>query len=163
MVVSKAIGVGSAGRGASYVARSDAEARIFAEDCPLVFQTRAVKEQRGLRSRRAQLRGPAVECRTGTKTSRSLTMPIPRVTLYSRPGCHLCEVVKEQLETIRREMDFHIEERNIDEEASWREQYNDDIPVVAVNGLEICKHRLDAGRFRDALSSGTRGTPAADS
>ena len=56
-------------------------------------------------------------------------MPIPTVTLYSRPGCHLCEVVKEQLETIRREMDFHIEERNIDEEASLRERYNDDIPV----------------------------------
>ena len=65
----------------------------------------------------------------------------------------MCEVVKEQLEAIRREVDFHIEERNIDEKASWRRQYDDDVPVVAVNGLEICKHRLDAGRFRDALSS----------
>ena len=80
-------------------------------------------------------------------------MPIPTVTLYTRPGCHLCQVVKEQLEAIRRELDFHIEERDIDKEGALRERYDHDIPVVAVNGLEICKHRLDAGRFRDALSS----------
>ena len=90
-------------------------------------------------------------------------MPIPTVTLYTRPGCHLCEVVKEQLEAVRRELDFHIEERDIDKERALRERYNDDIPVVAVNGLEICNHRLDAAKFRDALSSGTRETPAADS
>ncbi len=82
-------------------------------------------------------------------------MPIPTVTLYSRPGCHLCEVVKEQLETIRREMDFHIEERNIDEEASLRERYNDDIPVVAVNGQDVFKHRMDITKFREMLSFGT--------
>ena len=80
-------------------------------------------------------------------------MPIPTVTLYTRPGCHLCEVVREQLEAVRREVDFHIEERNIDDDRSLREQYTDDIPVVAVNGLEICRHRLDAGQLRDALSS----------
>ena len=90
-------------------------------------------------------------------------MPIPTVTLYSRPGCHLCEVVKEQLETIRREMDFHIEERNIDEEASLRERYNDDIPVVAVNGQDVFKHRMDIGKFREMLSFGTRIIQADDS
>ena len=86
-------------------------------------------------------------------------MPIPRVTLYSRPGCHLCEVVKEQLETIRREMDFHIEERNIDDEASLRERYNDDIPVVALNGRDVFKHRIDIGEFREILSSEIQGNP----
>ena len=80
-------------------------------------------------------------------------MPIPTVTLYTRPGCHLCEVVREQLEAVRREVDFHIEERNIDDDRSLREQYTDDIPVVAVDGLEICRHRLDASQLRDALSS----------
>ena len=90
-------------------------------------------------------------------------MPIPTVTLYSRPGCHLCEVVKEQLETIRREMDFHIEERNIDEEASLRERYNDDIPVVAVNGQDVFKHRMDIAKFREMLSLGTRRIQADDS
>ena len=90
-------------------------------------------------------------------------MPLPRVTLYSRPGCHLCDVVKEQLETIRRELDFHIEERNIDEEVSLRERYNDDIPVVAVNGRDVFKHRIDIGEFREILSSEIRGIQAHDS
>ena len=83
-------------------------------------------------------------------------MPIPTVTLYTRPGCHLCQVVKGQLEAARREVNFHIEELNIDEDTSLRKRYNDDIPVVAVDGLEICRHRLDADKFRDALRSGTR-------
>ena len=90
-------------------------------------------------------------------------MPIPTVTLYSRPGCHLCEVIKEQLKTIRRDMDFHIEERNIDEDASLREQYSDDIPVIAVNGQDVFKHRMDIVKFREMLSFETRGIQADDS
>lgn len=97
-------------------------------------------------------------------------MPIPTVTLYSRPGCHLCDVVKEQLERIRREVNFHIEERNIDEDedASLRERYKDDIPVVAVNGQDVFKHRIHIGKLREMLKSGTMssgagGTAADDS
>ena len=90
-------------------------------------------------------------------------MPIPTVTLYSRPGCHLCEVIKEQLKTIRRDMDFHIEERNIDEDASLREQYSDDIPVIAVNGQDVFKHRMDIVKFREMLSFETRRIQADDS
>ncbi len=92
-------------------------------------------------------------------------MPIPTVTIYSRPGCHLCEVVTEQLETIRREMDFHVEERNIDEDedASLRERYNDDIPVVAVNGQDVFKHRMDIAKFREMLGFGSRRIQADDS
>jgi glutaredoxin len=84
--------------------------------------------------------------------ARSYTVPIPIVTVYSRPGCHLCDVVKQQLETIRRDMEFHIEERNIDEDASLRERYNDDVPVIAVNGEDVFKHRIHIGKMRDMLS-----------
>ena len=84
-------------------------------------------------------------------------MPVPTVTVYSRPGCHLCDVVKRQLETIRRDMEFHIEERNIDEDASLRERYNDDVPVVAVNGQDVFKHRIRIGKLRDMLSLENQG------
>ena len=75
----------------------------------------------------------------------------------------MCEAIKEQLETIRRDMDFHIEERNIDENASLREQYSDDIPVVAVNGQDVFKHRMDIVKFREMLSCETRRIQADDS
>ena len=87
-------------------------------------------------------------------------MPIPTVTLYSRPGCHLCEVIKEQLERIRREVDFQIEERDIDQEASLRERYNDDIPVVAVNGQDVFQHRIDIRKLREMLRSESSGGQA---
>ncbi len=86
-------------------------------------------------------------------------MPVPTVTLYSRPGCHLCGVVKEQLERIRRQVNFQIEESNIDDDPSLRVRYNDDIPVVAVNGKDVFKHRIDIRKLREMLSFGNQENP----
>ncbi len=86
-------------------------------------------------------------------------MSVPTVTIYSRPGCHLCDVAKEQLETVRGDMDFHLEELNIDEDAFLRERYNDDVPVVALNGQDVFKHRIDIGKFREMLSFLNQGNP----
>ncbi len=87
-------------------------------------------------------------------------MSVPRVTIYSRPGCHLCDVAKEQLETVRSDMDFHLEELNIDEDEFLRERYNDDVPVVALNGQDVFKHQIDIGKFRKMLSFLNQGIQA---
>ena len=72
----------------------------------------------------------------------------------------MCEVIKEQLETIRRQVDFQLEERDIDQEASLRERYNDDIPVVAVNGQDVFQHRIDIRKLREMLRSKSSGGQA---
>ena len=48
------------------------------------------------------------------------------LTLYSRPGCHLCEIAKERLE--RAGIAFH--EQNIDGDLKLKEAYGWDIPVL---------------------------------
>jgi glutaredoxin len=74
-----------------------------------------------------------------------------RVTLYSRPGCHLCELVERVLHHVAGKRSFELEIRNIDENAADMEKYCNDIPVVSVNGREVARHGLTAAVFEAAL------------
>jgi glutaredoxin len=75
----------------------------------------------------------------------------PKVTLYSRPACCLCDEVKQQLEQLRRRADFEVEEINIDEDEVLRRLYNDEVPVVMINGRKAFKYRLDPEEFLEKL------------
>jgi glutaredoxin len=76
---------------------------------------------------------------------------IPRVTLYTRAGCHLCDLAKQNLEAARRRADFEMEEIDIDSDAALRETYNDEVPVVAINGKKAFKYRVETKAFLKAL------------
>jgi glutaredoxin len=74
-----------------------------------------------------------------------------RVTLYSRPGCHLCEMVERVLHHVAARRPFELVVRNVEENAADLEKYRNDIPVVSVNGREVARHRLTAAVFEAAL------------
>ncbi len=57
----------------------------------------------------------------------------PRVTLYTRAGCCLCDDAKSLLLAARRRADFDYEELDIDSDPELRRLYNDEVPVVAIN------------------------------
>ncbi|OGG46251.1 MAG: hypothetical protein A3F84_23775 [Candidatus Handelsmanbacteria bacterium RIFCSPLOWO2_12_FULL_64_10] len=65
-----------------------------------------------------------------------------KVTIYSRPDCHLCEIAKERVENVRREAPFEVEEVDITSDSALRERYGERIPVVAVEGEEVCVYRV---------------------
>lgn len=77
--------------------------------------------------------------------------PGPLVTLYSRPGCHLCEDALAGLRRLRAEVAFEIREVDIDGEEAMLRAYFDRIPVVELDGVELCDCILDADLVRDAL------------
>jgi glutaredoxin len=66
-----------------------------------------------------------------------------RLTLYSRVGCHLCDVMKEQIEKHAGRYDFTLEVVDIDGDPKLRAEYNWDVPVLLVDGEKIAKYRLD--------------------
>jgi glutaredoxin len=70
-----------------------------------------------------------------------------RVTIYSRPGCHLCEEAKQSMLASACADEFEIEEVNIDEDDNLLQQYGYDIPVVLINGVKAFKHRVDPREF----------------
>ena len=76
---------------------------------------------------------------------------MPSVQIYSRPGCHLCEQLIEEIEPLLRGRAM-LEVRNIDSRADWQEKYDTRVPVVEVDGCFICEHRLDRAALHKVLS-----------
>jgi glutaredoxin len=74
------------------------------------------------------------------------------VVVYSRKGCHLCDVVKQTLTQIQREADFEWREMDIDADPELRQKYNDEVPVVFIDGRKAFKYRINAREFLRALA-----------
>jgi glutaredoxin len=73
------------------------------------------------------------------------------VSIYSRPGCHLCDDAKTAIEASGCAGEYSIEEINIDENPDLRDQFSNDIPVIFINGVKAFKHRVDPAEFRRKL------------
>lgn len=70
------------------------------------------------------------------------SVSIPRVTLYTREGCCLCEEAKRVLESAKQHVRFDLDEVDIDGDADLRRTYNDEVPVIAINGSKAFKYRV---------------------
>jgi len=75
----------------------------------------------------------------------------PEVVVYSKPGCHLCDVVKAILEKLRASHAFHLREVNILEDSEARQKFELEIPVVCINGKKAFKYHLDEKQFLKKL------------
>ena len=73
------------------------------------------------------------------------------VTIYSKPGCHLCEEAKEVLVPVLREFGATLREVNIESDAALEGRYRYDIPVIFIGARKAAKHRVDAAQFRRQL------------
>ena len=80
-------------------------------------------------------------------------MPDPRqVLVYTRKGCHLCEIVKESLTKLHKRGGFTWREVDVDTDADLRRLYNDEVPVVFINGRKAFKYRMDEQEFLRKLA-----------
>src|SRR5271169_4445895 len=73
------------------------------------------------------------------------------VTLYTRPGCHLCDQAKAAIAPILREFGAVLREVNVDEDAALKERYGVDVPVIFIGQRKAAKHRVDVAQFRRQL------------
>ena len=74
-----------------------------------------------------------------------------RIILYSKPGCHLCEVMKKEMAKADCADLYELEEINIESNAELFARYRYDIPVLMIDGVEAFRHRLTADTFLDYL------------
>ena len=82
---------------------------------------------------------------------------MPSVQIYSRPGCHLCEQLIEEIAPLLRGR-ARLEVFNIDSRDDWQETYGTRVPVVEIDGRFLCEHRLDRAALHKVLS-GTETEP----
>ncbi|MDN4171766.1 glutaredoxin family protein [Nocardioides sp. SOB77] len=80
--------------------------------------------------------------------------PGPRVTLYSKPGCHLCDDARLVVERVCADLGIGWTEQSILEDPDLLERYGEEIPVVLVDGRQHTFWRVDEARLRSALVRG---------
>jgi glutaredoxin len=73
------------------------------------------------------------------------------VTLYTRPGCHLCEEAKSAIAPLLSEFGAVLREVNIAGDAVLEERYGLDIPVIFIGARKAAKHRVNVEQFRRQL------------
>jgi glutaredoxin len=79
-------------------------------------------------------------------------MTAPRVTLYGKPGCHLCDDARAVVEAVCEELGQSFEEVSILDDPALVERFGEEIPVTFVDGRQISFWRIDAERLRTALT-----------
>jgi glutaredoxin len=75
-----------------------------------------------------------------------------RVTLYTRPGCHLCQAAREVVARVCTDLGESFEEVDVDTDEALRERYTDEVPVTLVDGRQHDFWRVDEQRLRAALA-----------
>ena len=74
------------------------------------------------------------------------------VTLYGKPGCHLCEDVRELLRALERRHRLTVEEVDIRGDPALFRRYDILIPVVVIDGEIELVAPIDERALRQALS-----------
>ncbi|MFN2616149.1 MAG: glutaredoxin family protein [Thermoleophilaceae bacterium] len=74
-----------------------------------------------------------------------------RITLYGKPGCHLCDEARAVVQALRAERPFELEEVDVSLDPVLQRGYGERIPVLALDGEELFQYRVDPQELRDRL------------
>ena len=75
------------------------------------------------------------------------------LTLYSKPGCHLCQEVRTLLDELQPEYNFRIGEIDITRDADLFARYRYEIPVLLKDREEIARGRITDRELLALLTS----------
>ena len=85
---------------------------------------------------------------------------MPRIVLFSRAGCHLCDDARDVVRTVADETGDRWAEVDVDAPAADGRDllaaYGELVPVVEVDGVRQGYWRIEAARLRRALAAPPR-------
>jgi glutaredoxin len=76
---------------------------------------------------------------------------VVKLTLYSKKECHLCDIVKKELNDLRKELSFSITEVDIEKDLNANEKYRHLIPVIEMDGKVIFTGRINEEKLKNVL------------
>jgi glutaredoxin len=80
-------------------------------------------------------------------------MTTARVTLYTRPGCHLCDAARDVVARVCADVGESFDEVDITTDDELEDRFGEDIPVTFVDGKQHDFWRVDETRLRVALGA----------
>jgi len=81
------------------------------------------------------------------------------LTLYSKPGCHLCDDMKETIARVARDLSLAVvlEEVDISTDRDLESRFGLEIPVLMMNGKKVAKYRVAETALARILKAGEAG------
>lgn len=73
------------------------------------------------------------------------------LVLYGRSYCHLCDDMLKALEPLQLEFRFETKVLDVDEDPELEARYDELVPVLTADGVELCHHFLDEDKVRQYL------------
>ena len=73
------------------------------------------------------------------------------LTIYSRPGCHLCDEMKTVVARVAQTIPLSLDEIDISTDPELEALYGLEIPVLMVEGKKAAKYRIAEGALRKML------------
>jgi glutaredoxin len=77
---------------------------------------------------------------------------VPRVTVLTRVGCHLCQDAEAAVAALDAELGFGWDAVDVDADPDRQDRYGDRVPVILVDGREHGYWRVEPERLRAALT-----------
>jgi len=76
-----------------------------------------------------------------------------KVTIYSRTGCHLCEIAIDKVKSVKNGFNFDLQIKLIDNSLDLENEYGEQVPVIMINDKVHDYWRVDLERFIEAIKS----------
>jgi glutaredoxin len=80
---------------------------------------------------------------------------VTRVTLYSRPGCHLCDEMKTVVQRVAFSVPLAITEIDVSSDPELEARYGLEVPVLEIDGRKAAKYRIGEEELRKVLAGRT--------
>jgi glutaredoxin len=74
-----------------------------------------------------------------------------RIRLYVGRDCHLCEIARAELERLRGELGFEVDEVDITGDAELERRYRKWLPVIEIDGERVSVYRVEEQALRRKL------------
>ena len=65
------------------------------------------------------------------------------VTLYGKPGCHLCDDARAIVQRVRAQRPFELHEVDVSLDPALHREYGERIPVLALDGVELFEFHVE--------------------
>jgi glutaredoxin len=80
---------------------------------------------------------------------------VNQVTIYAKPGCHLCEEARDVVQSVRLDREFELIEVDVTLDPGLNREYGERVPVIAVNGDDAFEYFVDRQGLQDRLDKVT--------
>ena len=81
------------------------------------------------------------------------------LTLYTRPGCRLCEEMKAVVRRVQGQVECELAEVDISRDETLLQRYRHHIPVLLADGVEVARIRIGLAELLKALAGAAHEAP----